>query len=98
MIDNICYYFTICVFISHLKTMWKETQAKKTLGFQIQNLDINICYYFVIKCGTGNESGKCCNKSVSISCQQELKEGRRLMISCRRKPEVSGFKSDKVTK
>ena len=98
MMDNICYYFAICVFISHPKTMWKETQVKKTLGFQSKNLDKNICYYFVIKCETGNESGKCCSKSVSISCQQELKEGRRLMISCRRKPEVSGFKSDKVTK
>ena len=61
MMDNICYYFTICVFLSHLKTMWKETLAKKTLVFQSKNLDLNICYYFVSKCETGNESGKCCS-------------------------------------
>lgn len=36
-------------FISHLKTMWKETQAKKTLVFQSKNLDLNICYYFIRK-------------------------------------------------
>ena len=94
MMDNIRYYYTVCVFISHLRLCGKETQAKKILGIQSKNLDLNICYYFVIKCEIGNESGECCSKSVSISCQQDLKEGRCLMISCTMKPEVSGFKFD----
>ena len=68
--------------------MWKESQAKKTMGFQSKNLGLNICYYFLIKHETGNESGKCYNESVSINRQQELKQVRHLIISHMIKPEV----------
>lgn len=46
--------------------MWKDRKARKTLGFESKNLGLNICYYLLIKCEVGSESGKCYDVSVRI--------------------------------
>lgn len=56
---NVCYYFTVYVFISQIITMWKDSRARKTLGFESKNLGLNICHYLLIKCEPANESEKC---------------------------------------
>lgn len=91
--DNVCYIFTLCVFISQIMTRKKTRPGKCwALNLKTQVWISAVTYQSNMKLRMSQN--KCSSSSVSI---QPL-VGHYTIISHMMKPEVSGSKFDKVTK